>query len=224
MSLKYHIMDAMIKIIWYGQACFQINLDNVRLLIDPFSPKIGLKLPKVSADIVLVSHEHYDHNFLEPVKGEFFLIKGPGEYNIKGVSCLGIEADHGENRGKITIYRIENEDISLVHLSDLGQEELLPQQLEALGQVDILFIPVGGVYTINGKQAANIISQIEPKVVIPMHYKIPGLTLDLASEDGFLKEIGQTPPIKKELKIKKTDLPAEGLEVVILEPLAKTMN
>lgn len=214
----------MIKIKWYGQACFQINLPQTTFLIDPFSPKIGLKLPKIKADIVLVTHQHYDHNFVKAVEGEFFLIDGPGEYNLKGVSLFGIEADHGEDRGKVTVYQVDTEELSLAHLSDLGQEELTSGQLEALGQVDILFIPVGSIYTINGKQACNIINQIEPRIVIPMHYKIPGLSLDLAPVDGFLKEIGQRHQPQPELRVKKTDLPAEGLEVVVLQPLASRVQ
>ena len=183
-------------------------------------------MPRLAGDIVTVSHDHGDHNNTEAVKAtgeiEPFLITGPGEYEIKDTFVYGIAAHHddekGGDRGNNTIYRIEMDGISMAHLGDLGHQ-LTSEQIEKLEGVDILFIPVGGKYTIDGKQAVSVISQLEPRLVIPMHYKIPGLKVDLDDLSVFCKEIGICPtsPIGK-FKIIKKDLPQEDLQVITLEP------
>ncbi len=218
------------NISWYGQACFVFrttsNNHQVTVVIDPFDPKIGLEPPRIEADILLVSHEHFDHNNISAIKGTPFLIKEPGEYEVKNVFVEGLEAFHdnkqGTERGKIIIFTITMEDIRICHLSDLGQKELTKEQLEKIGQVDILLIPVGGTYTIDGQEAKEIVNQIEPKIVIPMHYKIPKLTLkELEDEQKFLKAMGKK-ELKREskLKIQKKDLfQEEDTEIIILEPL-----
>jgi len=170
------------QIIWRGQSCFQIIVarnkgEQTSIVIDPFSETIGLRVPKLEADIVLVTHDHPDHNNVKAVSGSPFLISGPGEYEIRGVFIQGISSWHdekeGKERGENTIYAIEAEDLKLCHLGDLGQKELTDEQLERIGDIDILMIPVGGVYTISAKEALKIMSQIEPKITIPMHYQIP---------------------------------------------------
>lgn len=214
-------------IIWHGQACFEIRIPSNQvekkiIVIDPFSDSIGLKPPSLTADILLVTHQHPDHNNVKAVKGTPFLIEGPGEYEVKGVFVQGIVASHGawqkEELGKNTIYTIEAEDIRLCHLGDLNQKELSPEQLEAIGGIDILMIPVGGTYTIDGSTAQKIVNQIEPKIVIPMHYKLPLLNVKLDGVEGFLKVMGQeaTEP-QPSLKIKKQNLPTET-KIVVLKP------
>lgn len=229
------------NITWKGQSCFQISANqakngSVLIVIDPFSKDIGLRVPKLQADIALVTHDHSDHNNVKAIsgspsqasrseiwEGKPFVIDGPGEYDIKGVYIQGIPGFHdsasGKDRGSITIYTIETEGIRLCHLGDIGQKELLPEQLEKIGEVDVLMIPVGGTYTINAKEAIKIMSQIEPKITIPMHYKIPKLNIKLEGVDSFLKALG----IKKleaipKLSIKKRDLSGEEAKIVILEP------
>jgi L-ascorbate metabolism protein UlaG (beta-lactamase superfamily) len=208
-------------IFWLGQAAFKIIDKEVTIAIDPYD-KIGLKMPKFQAEILLITHDHSDHNYQEAIKGDPFIIDSQGEYEVKNVFVYGLPAYHdnkqGAESGKITIYIIELEGMKIAHLGDIGQESLTDEQLEELEGVDILLIPVGGEETINGTGAVKIISQIQPRIVIPMHYKIPGLNTKLEPVDKFLKEFGVSAPEKMEkLKISKKDLPQEETKVIILE-------
>lgn len=208
---------------WYGQSCFQINLSReknnpVSVLIDPFDEEyVGLKLPRnLGADVVLVTHEHKDHNNTKRVSGSPFIISGPGEYDIKSVYIQGIPAFHdnskGAEKGSITIYTIKAEEIKLCHLGDLGQKELTSEQLDKIGEINILMVPVGG-------EAIKIISQIEPNIIIPMHYHIPGLKIKLDGVDKFLKCLGikSLEPLPK-LSIKKKDISEDEAKVITLQP------
>ena len=208
-------------IFWLGQAAFKIVDKEVTVAIDPYD-KIGLKMPKFQADILLITHDHSDHNFIEAIKGEPFVIDSQGEYEVKNVFIYGLPAYHdnkeGAESGKITVYVIEMEGMKIAHLGDIGQESLTDEQLEELEGVDILLIQVGGEETINGTGAVKIISQIQPRIVIPMHYKIPGLNMKLEPVDKFLKEFGVSAPEKMEkLKISKKDLPQEETKIIILD-------
>ena len=193
------------------------------MVIDPFGD-IGLKMPNFEADILLVSHGHDDHNNIKAIKGEAFLVDGPGEYEIKGVFVQGISSFHdnkeGKERGVNTIYTIEAEDMRFCHLGDLGQKELTDEQLESIGHVDILMIPVGGEYTISASEAAKVIGQIEPKIVIPMHYELPKLKVALDGVDKFLKVMGKNAVVAQDkLTIKASALPKESeMEIVVLQP------
>lgn len=192
------------------------------LAIDPFDETIGLKVPSLSADILLITHSHHDHSNKKAIKGTPFLIEGPGEYEVKGVFIQGIPSFHdnvqGKQRGQNTIYTIEAEDMRLCHLGDLGQKELTSEQIEEIGDIDILMIPVGGVYTINSKEANRIIAQLEPRIVIPMHYHIPKLKIKLEGVDKFLKEFGRKSIVPQpKLLIKKKDL-TEETKLVVLQP------
>lgn len=213
---------------WYGQSCFQILIpknkgEEISIVIDPFSEEIGLKLPKLEADILLVSHQHEDHNNISGISGDYFLINGPGEYEVKNIFIQGISSFHddsdGKERGENTIYTIEAEDLKICHLGDFGQKELTQEQLEAIGEIDVLMIPVGGVFTISAKEAAKIMSQLEPKITIPMHYWLPKLKIKLEGLDKFLKIFGikSLEPTKK-LSIKKKDLSPEEAKIVALKP------
>ncbi len=218
----------MAKIVWAGQACFQLSVSNGKdhsadIVIDPFEEKIGLKAPNFSADILLLTHQHYDHNNISAIKGNPFLIQNPGEYEIKGVFVQGIDSFHdnsqGKERGKNTIYTIEAEDIRFCHLGDFGQKELTDEQLELIGRVDILMIPVGGTFTIDGHDAAKVIGQIEPKMVVPMHYALPKLKIELDGVDKFLKAMGKNNgQAQDKLVVKSSSLPKEGVtEIVVLQ-------
>ncbi len=208
-------------IYWYGQACFKIKGKNATVVIDPFDPEfVGLKLPKdLSGDIVLKTHDHKDHNFLSAVGGDPVQITGPGEYEIKGVAVVGVGVFHdkqnGAEKGKNTVYNIQIDGVSIVHVGDLGHQ-FTQAQLEEIGDTDILLIPVGGTYTIDAKDAAEIVAQLEPRIIIPMHYGIEGLKFPLDGVDKFLKEMGTeaiTPQPK--LSITKDKLPEES-QVIIL--------
>lgn len=221
------------QIIWKGQSCFQIitqsgKSSQVYLVIDLFDESIGLRVPKLEADILLISHSHPDHNnkkaISSPIPGQApFTIEGPGEYEIKNVFIYGIfswnDEKEGKERGDNTIYTIEVENLKLCHLGDFGQKELSGEQIESIGDVDILMIPTGGTYTIDSRTAAKIISQIEPKIVIPMHYQIPKLRLKLEGIDKFLKAMGsKSTESQNKLSIKNKDLPSEGVKIVVLNP------
>ncbi|MFH1867070.1 MAG: MBL fold metallo-hydrolase [Patescibacteria group bacterium] len=213
---------------WFGQACLKIQTKpgpngEVTVIFDPYeSAKVGLKLPRLSGDIVAITHDHFDHNYTAGVAGDYFLIKGPGEYEVKQTFIYGVPGYHdnsqGSERGTITMYVLESEGILLAHLGDLGQAELTNEQLEQLEGVDVLILPVGGTYTIDAKQAVEIIRQVEPRIVIPIHYHLPGLKIKLDVVDKFLKAMGvkHNDRISGKYKINKKDLPSEETKVVVL--------
>ena len=212
-------------ITWHGQSCFQIassqgKNNQVNIVIDPFANSTGLHLSKLTADILLVTH---NHNNIKSVEGNPFLIEGPGEYEVKEVALQGISSPHDavleKERGLNTIYTIETEGLRLCHLGDLSQKELTSEQVEKIGDIDILMIPIGGVYTISAKEAAKVMSQIEPNITIPMHYKIPKLKIKLDGLDKFLKTMGikKIEPLAK-LSIKKKDISPEEAKIVVLKP------
>jgi len=209
------------EIMWYGQACFRLRSRGLAVVTDPYSPEIGLKLPRLTATIVTVSHQHEDHNYIGAIKGPPFIISGPGEYEIEGIFVIGVgtyhDAKQGQERGKNTAYLIEFEGLTICHLGDLGHV-LTQEQVEQLNSVDILLIPVGGKYTLNGSKAAEVVGLLEPKIVVPMHYKVPGLNVQIEGASRFLKELAVEPPSKLELlTISKSQLPDET-RVVLLEP------
>ena len=189
------------------------------MVTDPFDAKIGLKAPSLEADIVTVSHDHYDHNNVKALRGQPYIINMAGEYDVKGVSVQGVESRHGgaadKKPGGNIIYRFQIDDISVSHLGDLGHV-LENKQLEVLSGTDILLIPVGGKYTLDAKQAVEVVSQVEPRIVIPMHYKTPGLTIDIDGVEKFIKELGVRHRQEEKLRISQKDLPAEDMERVIL--------
>ena len=211
-------------ITWLGQSAFKlqdkVSSDGITVVTDPYGKETGLKMPSFEADIVTISHDHADHNNLEALRGNPFVIDCAGEYDTKGILIEGIDSYHDEEEGKLRggniIYRIEIDDISIVHLGDLGHV-LSNEQLEKLVGTDILMIPVGGKFTLDAKKAVEVISQIEPRIVIPMHYKVDGLAYeDFDSIEKFIKELGIEPSREEKLKISKKDLPQEEMELVIL--------
>lgn len=212
---------------YYGHSCFKIitkpagrATENVVIFLDPFDKSVGLRPPQGSADIVLVSHDHYDHNNISAIKGNPIAINMPGEYSIKAINITGIETFHdekeGAERGRNAVFIIDSEDMRVCHLGDLGTD-LSPQQLEKINGIDILFIPIGGKYTLNGKKSAEVVRKIEPKIVIPMHYKMKGTTLDIADEKDFCNEMGNCKKEKiSRLNFKKKDLEEKNMEVFIM--------
>lgn len=212
------------EITFLGHSCFKLRSRLATLITDPFDPQlVGLKFPKIEADIVTVSHEHKDHNFVSGVGGVPVIVAGSGEYEIKGVKIIGINCYHdktlGKERGTNTIYRINMDRINLVHLGDLGHK--LDEKIqEMLDDVDILMLPVGEYYSIGIAEASEIISQINPKIIIPMHYNRKELDQSnfshLSGLDIFLKEMGKEgiKPIPK-LVVTKDKLPEESTIVVL---------
>lgn len=213
------------NIVWYGQSCFKIQGKDIALVTDPFDKETGLKPPSGTADIVTISHEHFDHSNRDAIKGEPFVIDGPGEYEIKKVMVRGIESYHnmekGAERGMNTIFTIIMDDIRICHLGDLGQKSLEADQLKAIGEVDVLFVPVGGFFTINSKEADAVISQIEPRIIVPMHYRIEGVKGDLTKLDdikSFCQDHNLDPKgTVSKISIKKKDLPEEEPQYIVMD-------
>lgn len=208
---------------WYGQACFKIQSGDLVLAIDPYSKDIGLTPPRFKTDILLVTHQHPDHNNVASIPEGAFVVEGPGEYEVKGVTVTGIPTFHddagGKERGMNTAFAIDMEGIRLLHLGDYGETKPRPETIEAFGEIDILFVPVGGVYTIDAAEAAEVVNTIEPKIVIPMHYAIPDLKVKLDPVATFLKEMGvKNGTAEDRLTIKKKDFSEqESTRVVVLK-------
>jgi len=208
------------EITWYGQSCFRLRDRLATVITDPYDKSIGYTLPRVRADIVTVSHDHPDHNYVKGVKGEPKIIVGPGEYEVRGVFITGIPTFHdrkkGASRGRNTVFLFDFEGLTVCHLGDLGHVPT-QSQVEALSDIDVLLVPVGAVSTINAAQAAEVISLLEPRLVIPMHYKTKALEVKLDSVSKFLKEMGLSKLATQEsLKVTKSSLPDET-QVMLLD-------
>ena len=214
------------EISWLGHSCFVLRGKNVTLITDPFSPQPGQpqgeahKLGKISAPIVTISHNHPGHNFAEGVQGNPRVVRGPGEYEISDVLITGVPSYHdakrGAERGRNTIYIIHMDDLVICHLGDLGHI-LQEEQLEEVADADILLIPISGSNTLSAAQAAEVISQVEPHVVIPMHYRPSTGTGDGPDPlDKFCREMGiEAVNVQPKLTILRSTLPVET-QVVIL--------
>lgn len=211
-------------ITYLGHSSFRIKGKRASVVTDPYDKAmVGLKYPRVKGDIVTVSHNHEDHNRADLVSDTKKVVDAPGEYEIMGVSIIGIPTLHddqkGAVRGKNTIFVIDVDGISLAHLGDIGHK-LKDSQIELIGDVDVLMIPVGGEYTIGPSRAVGIVQDIGAKVVIPMHYNVPGLNpkffSKLANVDLFLSEVGLPVEKIKKLTLKKETM-GEDQMVVVLE-------
>jgi len=209
------------EIIHLGHSSFKIRGKGGVLITDPYSSlDTGLKFPKVEADIVTISHDHQDHNAVSQVGDEPVIIRGPGEYEIKGIRILGLSSFHdqdkGAKRGRNTIYQIKIDNLVLVHLGDLG-EKLTQEQIEVLGDVDILMVPAGEVYTLPVEEIVKTVADLEPRIVIPMHYRVPGLKFELEDVGKFLKEMGKEALASQPKLVISKDKLSEEMEVVVLE-------
>jgi len=204
-KLKY------MEITWLGHSCFKLKGKQATVLTDPFSPATGYILGKQTAQIITVSHGHPGHANVDSIGGEPKVVRGPGEYEINNVILLGMntyhDAEKGTVRGKNTVYLIDIDDIMVCHLGDLGHV-LTAEQAAKLETVDVLLVPVGGGSTIDATQAAETVRRLEPKIVIPMHYKTEALKRDIATEERFLKEMGVHDLVPQpKLVINKANLP-----------------
>ncbi len=218
-------------ITYLGHSSFKIKFRSAALITDPFDSKmVGLKYSGVEGEIVTVSHNHPDHNSVDKVSSVKKVVEGPGEYEISGVSIMGYKTFHdartsddknGEERGENTVYIIEADGLRVVHLGDLGHP-LSDELVDEIGDVDVLMIPVGGFFTIGPKEATEIISKIEPYFVLPMHYKVPGLSPSLGDKllpvEDFLKESGIPTETLPKFSLKKEDiLEDQNTKVIVLQ-------
>jgi L-ascorbate metabolism protein UlaG (beta-lactamase superfamily) len=203
----------MVVVKWLGHACFEFK-NNVCIVSDPHGGRdIGLTAPKSEADIVLISHGHYDHKEGEKLvkKPDAKVVDKPGSFEIKGVKIKGISTFHdksqGRERGGNIIFVFELDGVKFCHLGDLGHI-LSEDQVREIGQIDVLLVPVGGTFTVNAKEATQIVEMLKPKVVVPMHYKVRGLNLPISSVDEFVKGKSEVKQISgPEFTITKESLP-----------------
>jgi len=181
----------LVRVLWHGHSCFELQGKSVTVVTDPFKG-IGIPEPKAAADIVLVSHGHRDHNNVKPVLGKEgeVLESFTGSKEVRGVKVKGVATFHdnaaGSKRGKNSVYTFSLDGVQFCHLGDLGHE-LPSSTIEELGKVDVLFVPVGGFFTIGPETATNICKKLNPQIIIPMHYRMPGLRSRIMF--GFLKTV-----------------------------------
>ena len=167
---------------YYGHSCFALTSGATKIVIDPYSPEVGYKMPTRGATATLVSHEHFDHNHVGAIVGRTAVVRGAARREEGGVKIRGVLADHddqgGACRGKVTLFCLEIEGLRVVHLSDLGQL-LQSDQLQEIGPADVLFVPVGGGHTIGAAEAHHILQALKPTLAVPMHYRTPFLNKSL---------------------------------------------
>ncbi len=209
-------------IVYYGHSCFRLSQRGMASVVtDPYDHEVvGFRPLKLRADVVTVSHDAPGHNHIKAVKGSRFIITGPGEYEIGGVFVIGVRTNgkkRKEDEPFNTMYLFDFDGLTVVHLGDLRR---VPSQaeVEALGPVHVLLVPVGGGGGLTPAKAAEVVSLLEPNLVIPMHYKAPGSKMNLLPVTRFLKEMGVekiTP--QPALSIRTSQLPEET-QVVVLEP------
>lgn len=211
---------------WHGMSCFRLRGKNATVVTDPFPASIGVKPPRLEADLVTVSHGHPNHSNLEAVASkDAFVVDGPGEYEVKGVTVFGIRSFHdaveGAEQGSNTIYLYEIDEVRVCHLGDLGHA-LDDEAVEAIGTpVDILLVPVGGGHALAAARAAEVVRTIEPRWVVPMHYRLPGFRVELDGVDTFLKEMGVTEVAPQGKLVVQYSGSGEGeTKVFLMEPRA----
>lgn len=206
------------ELTWYGMSCFRLSeRKQATIVTDPYNGELGLPPLRLRADVVTVSHDAKGHNYAGGVQGWQHDLTGPGEYEIGGVFITGIATADDARAVQNVIYLFDYDGLTIAHLGDM-QKVPSQTQIEALELVNILLVPVGGGNSLNAAQASELVSMLEPNIVIPMHYHIPKLKLKLEGVDRFLKEMGVTDPKEESsLKISSTNLPEET-ETVILTP------
>jgi len=181
------------KLQWYGHSCFLLTAENgTRILTDPCEQKTGYDLHDIACEVVTCSHGHYDHNYTAAAIGDPTVLNEAGSYEIGGVRFATVQTFHdeeqGAKRGKNLIFLYEIDGLRIAHFGDLGHD-LSEEQIAAVGKIDILLCPVGGVFTVDADGAAKLEAQIHPKVFVPMHYKTPHLSFDLGTVETFLEKI-----------------------------------
>jgi len=209
------------EITWFGLSCFRLSeRGGISIVCDPYDhQQVGFSSLKLKADVVTISHDAPGHNHLAAVKGDPYIIQGPGEFEIGGVFVTGVRTN-GKKRNPDepynTLYLFDYDGLSVVHLGDISR---VPTQaeVEALGQVDVVLVPVGGGGSLTPDKAVEVINILEPSIVIPMHYALPESTLNLLPLSRFLKEMGvERAEPQPTVKIERSRLPEET-QVIVLE-------
>lgn len=209
------------EITWFGRSCFRLRGRGASVITDPFAPEAGYRLPRMAATLVTVSHDDEGHNYARIARDNPYVIQGPGEYEVGGVFVIGVATYHddkqGAERGKNTAYLIEFEELAICHLGDLGH---LPtqEQIEELNGIDILMLPVGGKEVLSSARAVEVVNLLEPKLVIPMRYRIADMDKEMATVTRFLTEMNAREVEPQEaLRVTAGQLP-EDTRVELLSP------
>ncbi len=216
------------EITWHGYSCFTLKTKNCTVVIDPYSASVGLKLPALKADVVLVSKQEEEHNNVAAIKEPGQIIDWPGEYEVKGVAITGHTLPPAKEKksaksGAALYFLLEIDGINICFLGDL-QGELSDELIEGIGDVDLLMLPVGGNETMDAKQAHNVIEEIEPRAVLPMHYATPGVKASLDGVEVFLKQAGATGTETKEKFTisSRSELSEDKINYILLNPQTAT--
>lgn len=205
------------EITWYGLSCFRLtDRGQASVVTDPFNGGLGLPSLKIRGDIVTISHNAKGHNNASAVSGRTHALTGPGEYEIGGVFITAIATASGSDSRQNVLYLFDFGGLTVAHLGDMS-EVPTQTQIEALEQVNVLLVPVGGGSSLNAAQAAELVSMLEPNIVIPMHYQIPKLKLQLENVERFLQEMGSASSAEANLKLSVSSLPEET-QVAVLTP------
>ena len=211
------------EITWYGRACFRLKGKRASVITDPCPPKTGFVAGKHDVDLLTISHDHPDHAYTRSIAAGLTLTR-PGEYEFADLLVTGVQswhdADGGAERGPNVIFSFEVDGVHICHLGDLGHL-LNEEQLHEIGPIDVLLVPAGGNFTISPAEAAEVVSQLEPKVVIPMHYAVDGGSKDLLGPETFLHELATEPIRLPKASLTPSTLPEES-QVVLLEARGRT--
>lgn len=210
------------QIHYFGLSSFKIITKEATAITDPFNKESGLTPPRGAADVLILAEKTNKlYNAVSGISGDPFMINDPGEYDVKGITVTGIplKQDEGEKTRYVTAYLIESEDIKILNLTHIREFTMSKDDLEGLGSIDILIIPVGGNSVMTAKDAAKVVNEIEPKIVIPSHYETAGLALPYDKLDIFIKEMGGKSETVDKLILKKKDLPEENIKLIVIEPL-----
>lgn len=208
---------------WYGHSCFRLRGKRASVVTDPYPSTLGPRAPRLEADLVTISHLAPNHSFTDDVSGDPYRVAGPGEYEVQDVTVLGLDSRQavpaaGEAPPHNTIYLIELDDVRICHLGDLGQA-LDDKLQERIGDVDVLLVPAGGGNALGYAQAAEIARRLEPRYVIPMHYALPQLKVELEPLDPFLKEMGvESLEPQTRLTVQPSTSTEAEMKVVVLDP------
>ena len=209
------------EITWLGHSCFRLRAGELAVVTDPFPESIGLRMGQPQALAVTVSQRHANHNHWQDVAGDPKVLRGPGEYELSGIYITGLMTSRGEGDPedkRNTAYLIEMENLRLCHLGDVSRV-LSTGQVEELTPVDVLFLPAGGSCTVEIPEAIQMVRELSPRVVIPMHYGLPGLSVELGGLDALLREMGlRDVQPQARFSVTTSNLPPE-MRVVVLEPL-----
>jgi len=212
------------EITWYGRACFRLRGRDATAITDPCPPSTGFVAGKHDVELLTISHDHPDHSYTRSITSKMTLTR-PGEYEVRDLLVTGVRSYHdgagGIERGQNTIFNVEVDGVHICHLGDLGHL-LTEEQLTEIGHVDVLLVPVGGRYTITPTEAAEVVTQVGAKLVIPMHFATDGASTDLSGPEDFLREMAVSEPTRQpKAVVTHSSLPDET-QVVLLEARGRT--